>query len=146
MLLFHDVQQGIICPASGVDLLRQGKLWKVRSHKKQARAPFPTSKNAKQTDSLLFIGLSHNSTVTMPQSYLSQLDSNIYLLEQLAYHDQVRAVLGMSLTNLTSLSSLGSNLASVTDLKRIQAPHNLCCDFGGYKTLTTCWSGGRVQV
>ena len=31
-------------------------------------------------------------------------------------------------------------------LKRIQTPHSLCCDFGGYKTSTTRWSGGRVQV
>ena len=43
-------------------------------------SPLPTSKNAKQADSLLFIGQPHNSTVTMPQSYLSQLDANIYLL------------------------------------------------------------------
>ena len=42
-------------------------------------------------------------------------------------------------------TSLGSNLASVTDLKRIQTPNSLCCDFGGYKTLATRWSGGRVQ-
>ena len=35
---------------------------------------------------------------------------------------------------------------SVTDFKRIETPHNLCCDFGGYKTFTTCWSGCRVQV
>ena len=39
---------------------------------------------------------------------------------------------GMSLRKVTSL---GSNLASVTDLKRIETPHSLCCDFGGYKTL-----------
>ena len=49
----------------------------------------------------------------------------------------------MSLTNLTSL---GSNSASVTDLKRIQTPHSLCYDFGGYKTFTTHWSGGTFQV
>ena len=41
---------------------------------------------------------------------------------------------------------LGSNLASVTDLKRIETPYSLCCDFGGYKTFTICWSGSRVQV
>ena len=41
---------------------------------------------------------------------------------------------------------LGPNLASVTDLKRIQTPHSLCCDFRGDKTFTTSWSGGRVQV
>ena len=52
-------------------------------------------------------------------------------------------VLGMSLRKVTSL---GSNLASVTDFKRIETPHSLCCDFGGYKTFTTRWSGGRVQV
>ena len=52
-------------------------------------------------------------------------------------------VMGMSLRKVTSL---GSNLASVTDLKRIQTPHSLCCDFGGYKTFTTRWSGGTVQV
>ena len=50
---------------------------------------------------------------------------------------------GMSLGKVTAL---GSNLASVTNLKRIQTPHSLCCDFGGYKTFTTRWSGGRVQV
>ena len=50
---------------------------------------------------------------------------------------------GMSLRNV---SSLGSNLASVADLKRVQTPHSLCCDFRGYKTFTTRWSGGRVQV
>ena len=52
-------------------------------------------------------------------------------------------VWGMSLRKVTLL---GSNLASVTDLKRIETPHSLCCDFGGYKTFTTRWSGGRVQV
>ena len=56
---------------------------------------------------------------------------------------QSTIVLGMSLRKVTSL---GSNLASVTDLKRIEIPHSLCCDFGGYKTFTTRWSGGRVQV
>ena len=54
-------------------------------------------------------------------------------------------VLGMSLRKVTS-SLLGSNLASATDLKRIQTPHNLFCDFGGYKTFTTRRSGGRVQL
>ena len=39
-----------------------------------------------------------------------------------------------------------SNLASVTVSKRIETPHSLCCDFGGYKTFTTRWSGGTVQV
>ena len=53
------------------------------------------------------------------------------------------AVLGMSLRKVTLL---GSNSASVTDLKRIQTPHSLYCDFGGYKGFTTCWSGGKVQV
>ena len=54
-------------------------------------------------------------------------------------------VLGMS---LRKVSSLGSNLASVTDLKGIETPHSLCCDFGGDKTFTTWtrWSGGTVQV
>ena len=53
--------------------------------------------------------------------------------------------LGMSLRKVTSL---GSNLASVTDLKRNETQHSLCFDFGGYnlKTFTTCWSGGTVQV
>ena len=50
---------------------------------------------------------------------------------------------GMSLRKVTSL---GSNMASVTDLKRIETAHSLCCDFGGYKTLTTRWSGCTVQV
>ena len=48
-------------------------------------------------------------------------------------------VLGMSLRNLTLL---GSNLASVTDVKKIRTPHSLCCDFGGYRTFTTRLSGG----
>ena len=48
--------------------------------------------------------------------------------------------------SLRKVASLGSNLASVTDLKRIQTPHSLCCDFGGDKTFTTRWSGCRVQV
>ena len=52
-------------------------------------------------------------------------------------------VLRMSLKKVTLL---GSNLASVTDLKRIETPHSLCCDFRGYKTFTTCWSGYQVQV
>ena len=43
------------------------------------------------------------------------------------------AVLGM---NLRKVTSLGSNLASVTDFKRIETPHSLCCDFGGYKIFT----------
>ena len=54
-----------------------------------------------------------------------------------------RSVQGL---NLKKVNLLGSNLASVTDLKRIQTPHSLCCDFGGYKTFTTRWSGCRVQV
>ena len=40
---------------------------------------------------------------------------------------------------------LGSNLASVTDLKRFQIINSLCCDFGGDKTFTTCWSSGRTK-
>ena len=44
--------------------------------------------------------------------------------------------------SLRKVTSPGSNLASVTDLKM----WSLCCDFGGYKTFTTRWSGGRVQV
>ena len=52
-------------------------------------------------------------------------------------------VRGMSLRKVTLL---GSNLASVTDLKRIETPHSLCCDFGSYKTFTTRCSGGRFQV
>ena len=47
---------------------------------------------------------------------------------------------------LRKVTLLGSNLASVTDLKRIETPHSLCCDLGGYKTFTTRWSGGTVQV
>ena len=69
-------------------------------------------------------------------------------------------VRGMSLRNVTSL---GSNLVFVTDLKRIETPHSLCCDFGGYKTLqlvgqaalqrqssslspslSPCWSSGNL--
>ena len=38
-------------------------------------------------------------------------------------------VLGMSLRKVISL---GSNLASVTDLTTIQTLHSLCCNFGGY--------------
>ena len=55
----------------------------------------------------------------------------------------VKPVLGMSLGKVTLL---GSNLASVTDISRIETPHSLCCDFGGYKTFRTCWSGSTVQV
>ena len=33
-----------------------------------------------------------------------------------------------------------------TDLKRIQTSHHLFRDFGANKNVTTCWSGGRVQV
>ena len=63
------------------------------------------------------------------------------------------AVQGMSLRKVTSL---GSNSASATDLKRIETPQSLCCDFRGYKTFTTrrqssslspslspCWSSGN---
>ena len=53
------------------------------------------------------------------------------------------ARLGMSLRKVTLL---GSNLASLSDLKRIETPYSLCSDWGGYKTFTTRWSGGRVQV
>ena len=42
------------------------------------------------------------------------------------------AARGMSLRKVTSL---GSNLASVTDLKKIEIPHSLCFDFGGIKPL-----------
>ena len=42
------------------------------------------------------------------------------------------AALGMSLRKVTSL---GSNLASVTDLKRIESPHSLCCDLEAIKPL-----------
>ena len=41
-------------------------------------------------------------------------------------------VLGMSLRNFTLL---GSDLESVKDLKRIETPYSLCCDFKGYKPL-----------
>ena len=50
------------------------------------------------------------------------------------------AVMGM---NLRKVTLLGSNLESVTDLKRIETSHSLC---RGYKTFTTRWSCGRVQV
>ena len=56
--------------------------------------------------------------------------------------ERIGAVRGMSLRN----TSLGSNFVSVTDLKRIETPNSLCCDFGGDKSFTTRWSGGRVQV
>ena len=59
------------------------------------------------------------------------------------FEGELETVRGISLEKVTSL---GSNLVSVTDLKRIETPHSLCCDFGGYKTFTTRWSGGRVQV
>ena len=52
-------------------------------------------------------------------------------------------VWGMS---LRKVPSFGSNLASVTDLQRIQTSHSLCCDFMGSNTFTTSWSGNRVQV
>ena len=48
--------------------------------------------------------------------------------------------------SIEMLLRLAQNLASVTDLKEIQAPRSLCCDFGGNKTFTTRWSDGRVQV
>ena len=57
-----------------------------------------------------------------------------------------QAVLGMSLRKVTLL---GSNLVSVSDLKdlkTVETPHSLCCDFGGNKTFTTRWSGCTVQV
>ena len=56
---------------------------------------------------------------------------------------QLKTEQSMSLRKVTLL---GSNLASVSDLKRIEIPHSLCCDFGGYQPFTTCWSGSRVQV
>ena len=61
------------------------------------------------------------------------------------YHGRsgIASVLGIRLWKVTLL---GSNLASVTALKRIQTPRSLCCDLGGYKTITTCWLGGRVPV
>ena len=55
----------------------------------------------------------------------------------------VTPALGMSLRKVTLFCS---NWAPVTDLKRIETPHSLYCDFGGYKTFTTCWSGSTVQV
>ena len=48
--------------------------------------------------------------------------------------------------SLRKITLLGSNLASATDLKKIETPHSLCCDFRGYKTFTTSWSDGTVQV
>ena len=54
--------------------------------------------------------------------------------------------LGHEAMSLRNLTSLGSDLASVTDLKRIQTPYSLCCDFGGDKTFPIRWWGGRVQV
>ena len=53
---------------------------------------------------------------------------------------------GMTSMSLRKVTSLGSILALVTDLKRIETPHNLCCYFGGYKTFTTRWSGGTVSL
>ena len=73
--------------------------------------------------------------------YIPYLCGYIPFLFYLLYN--FYTALGMSLRNLTSL---GSNLAPVTDLKRIKTPHGLCCDLGGYKTFTTTWSGGTVQV
>ena len=51
--------------------------------------------------------------------------------------------------SLRKVTTLGSNLASVTYLKRIETPQSLCCDLGGYKTstlFTTRGPGGIVQV
>ena len=48
---------------------------------------------------------------------------------------------GMSVRKVTSL---GSKLASVTDIKRIQTPHGLFCDFRSYKTFRTRWVVGQV--
>ena len=41
---------------------------------------------------------------------------------------------------------LSSISAFLTELKRIQTPHSLFWEFGADKTLTTLWSGDRVQV
>ena len=65
------------------------------------------------------------------------------ITQKMCKEKQIEPVLGMSLRKVTAL---GSNLASVTDLKRIENPHSLCYDVEGYKTFTTPWSGGRVQV
>ena len=59
---------------------------------------------------------------------------------------QIRHIKAARAMSLGKVTLLGSNLASVTDLKRIETPHSLCCDFRGYKTFTTRWSGGTVQV
>ena len=37
--------------------------------------------------------------------------------------------------SIRDFTTLGSNLASVADFKRIQTPLSLCCGFGGDKTL-----------
>ena len=50
---------------------------------------------------------------------------------------------GMRVGNQSLLASIS---VSWTDLKGIQTPHSLFRDFGSDKTLTTRWSGGRVQV
>ena len=57
--------------------------------------------------------------------------------------NELKPVRGMHLRKDTQL---GLNLASVRDLERIETPHSLCYDFGGYKTFTTRWSGDRIQV
>ena len=48
--------------------------------------------------------------------------------------------------SLRKVTLLGSNLASVMDLKRIQTPHSLCCDFRASVISEAHWLGGRVQV
>ena len=68
--------------------------------------------------------------------YIMARDRQKYAEEKYKNLKRKYTVLGMSLRKVTLLR-LGSKLVSVTDLKRIQTPHSLCCDFGGYKTFTT---------
>ena len=58
------------------------------------------------------------------------------------------AVWGMrvGIDSLLSLKQMVLDSGVFNGPKRIQTPHSLFRDFGAFKTFTTRWSGGRVQV
>ena len=58
-------------------------------------------------------------------------------------HSRLPTYWGMSIKIVSMIGDLGSVLASLTDLIRVQTLHNLFCGFGGDTTFITCWSGGR---
>ena len=59
--------------------------------------------------------------------------------------DSAQASMPLPAMSIRNLTTLGSNLVSVTDIKRIQTTHSLCCGFLGDTTFTARRQSSRLS-